>query len=86
MGGLKNIVEQSQFLLDVMLLCVDKKRLYAAPPKPATIMEALEQRLEKYKATAEQAKLEGESSKLRRMTRMVKVRYHFHNLQLLLSL
>ncbi|KAI0228023.1 Coiled-coil and C2 domain-containing protein 1-like [Lamellibrachia satsuma] len=50
----------------------DKKRLYAAPPKPATIMEALEQRLEKYKATAEQAKLEGESSKLRRMTRMVK--------------
>ena len=56
-----------------MPFCADKKRLYNAPAKPATVMDALMQRLEKYKATAEQAKEDGESSKARRMTRMVKV-------------
>ena len=51
----------------------DKKRLYAAPPKPVTVMDALEQRLEKYKATADAARAAADSSKQRRMARVAKV-------------
>lgn len=41
---------------------------------PATAMEALQQRLEKYQETALKAKEEGNGSKARRMGRIVKVR------------
>ena len=58
----------------------DKKRLYSAPPKPVTVMDALEQRLEKYKATADAAKAAADSSKQRRMARVAKVRCYFDNL------
>lgn len=43
-----------------------------APPPPSTIMEALLQRLDKYKTTAEKAKEEGDTSKARRMARIQK--------------
>lgn len=39
---------------------------------PATVMEALEQRLAKYKSQEEAAKAEGNASKARRMGRIVK--------------
>lgn len=43
-----------------------------APPPPSTIMEALQQRLDKYKSTADKAKAEGDTSKARRMGRIQK--------------
>ena len=43
------------------------------PPPPKDILEALQQRLEKYVAASEQAKQEGNSGKSRRMGRIVKV-------------
>ncbi|CAB0009523.1 unnamed protein product [Nesidiocoris tenuis] len=42
------------------------------PPPPATVMEALEQRLSKFKEQEENAKKEGNTSKVRRMGRIVK--------------
>lgn len=39
---------------------------------PGSVLEALEQRLDKYKAQEEAAKTEGNSSKVRRMGRIVK--------------
>uniref|UniRef100_A0A0K8SQC8 C2 domain-containing protein n=1 Tax=Lygus hesperus TaxID=30085 RepID=A0A0K8SQC8_LYGHE len=44
----------------------------ADPPAPATVMEALEQRLAKFQQQEESAKAEGNSSKARRMGRIVK--------------
>jgi len=44
------------------------------PPPPTTILEALEQRLAKYKDAADKAKEEGNGSKARRMGRITKVR------------
>ncbi|KAK7788952.1 hypothetical protein R5R35_002357 [Gryllus longicercus] len=45
---------------------------FSAPPPPATVLEALEQRLIKYKSAEQAAKEEGNSSKVRRMGRIVK--------------
>ena len=41
-------------------------------PQPSSTLEALEQHLEKYKGTMEQAQTEGNSSKARRLGRIVK--------------
>ena len=43
------------------------------PPPPKDVAEALQQRLEKYQHATDQAKQEGNSSKARRMGRIVKV-------------
>lgn len=43
------------------------------PPPPKNVAEALQQRLEKYQQAENQAKQEGNSSKARRMGRIVKV-------------
>lgn len=43
------------------------------PPPPKDVAEALQQRLEKYQHATNQAKQEGNSSKARRMGRIVKV-------------
>ncbi|GLG98933.1 Uncharacterized protein GBIM_05497 [Gryllus bimaculatus] len=45
---------------------------FSAPPPPTTVLEALEQRLIKYKSAEQAAKEEGNSSKVRRMGRIVK--------------
>ena len=44
-----------------------------SPPTPKTVLEALEQRLQKYEAGVDDAKKEGNSGKARRMSRIVKV-------------
>ncbi|XP_069677643.1 coiled-coil and C2 domain-containing protein 1-like isoform X2 [Periplaneta americana] len=46
--------------------------IYGAPPAPASVMEALEQRLDKYRSVEQAARDEGNSSKARRMGRIVK--------------
>ena len=46
--------------------------VFGAPPAPATIKEALTQRLNKYKSEESKAKEAGNSSKARRMGRIVK--------------
>ena len=43
------------------------------PPPPKDVAEALQQRLDKYQSATDQAKKEGNSSKARRMGRIVKV-------------
>ncbi|XP_074661953.1 coiled-coil and C2 domain-containing protein 1-like [Tubulanus polymorphus] len=48
------------------------KKLFNAPDKPNSILEALEQRLEKYRSGVESAKSENNSGKARRMGRIVK--------------
>lgn len=48
------------------------KAAFNAPDAPKTVLEALEQRLEKYKATASEAQTAGDSAKARRMQRIVK--------------
>ena len=50
----------------------DKQKLFQAPEAATTVLEALEQRLEKYQGTAQAAKEDGNSSKARRMSRIVK--------------
>ena len=47
------------------------------PPPPKDVAEALQQRLEKYKHAESQAKQEGNSSKARRMGRIVKVSFTY---------
>jgi len=51
----------------------DKQKLFKAPEKAGSVMEALQQRLAKYREAEEQAKQEGASSKIKRMGRIVKV-------------
>jgi len=46
--------------------------IYSAPPAPATVMEALEQRLSKYRSVEQAARDEGNTSKVRRIGRIVK--------------
>ena len=46
--------------------------IYSAPPVPATVMEALEQRLSKYRSVEQAAREEGNNSKVRRISRIVK--------------
>lgn len=50
----------------------EAKSLFGAPDPPKTVLEALEQRLQKYKHTEVEAKEKGESSKARRYGRIVK--------------
>ena len=47
--------------------------MFNAPEAPQSVMEALTQRLDKYKSTESSAKAAGEGSKARRMGRIVKV-------------
>lgn len=49
-----------------------EKKLYNAPDKPTTILEALTQRMAKYKSCEEEAKASGSTSKARRMGRIAK--------------
>ncbi|XP_055885542.1 coiled-coil and C2 domain-containing protein 1-like isoform X1 [Biomphalaria glabrata] len=49
-----------------------EKALFHAPDAPKSVMEALTQRLEKYKSSEAAAKTEGDSGKARRMGRIVK--------------
>lgn len=50
----------------------ESRKVFKAPEPPKTIMEALEQRLEKYKSAEAEAKAAGEGSKARRHGRIVK--------------
>lgn len=50
----------------------DVARLFDAPTSASSVMEALEQRLEKYKSTMDSATAEGNASKARRLGRIVK--------------
>jgi coiled-coil and C2 domain-containing protein 1 len=46
--------------------------IYSAPPAPTTVMEALEQRLMKYRSVEQAARDDGNASKARRIGRIVK--------------
>lgn len=50
----------------------DASRLFNAPETASTVLEALNQRLDKYKETAAQAEAKGDSSKVRRLGRIIK--------------
>ncbi|RUS89573.1 hypothetical protein EGW08_002691 [Elysia chlorotica] len=50
----------------------EEKSMFNAPDAPQSVMEALTQRLDKYKSSESSAKAAGESSKARRMGRIVK--------------
>ncbi|KAK3706678.1 hypothetical protein RRG08_009313 [Elysia crispata] len=50
----------------------EEKSMFNAPEAPQSVMEALTQRLDKYKSTESSAKAAGEGSKARRMGRIVK--------------
>jgi coiled-coil and C2 domain-containing protein 1 len=50
----------------------ETKQLFDVPPAPRSTLEALEQRLAKYQNSMEQAQAENNSSKVRRMGRIVK--------------
>lgn len=50
----------------------ESRKVFKAPDPPKTVMEALEQRLEKYKSAEAEAKAAGEGSKARRHGRIVK--------------
>ncbi len=56
----------------------DKAKLFKAPESAGSVMEALNQRLAKYRESADQAKQEGNGSKARRMGRIAKVTYSPH--------
>lgn len=63
--------------LDVLtFVSIEAKSLFGAPDPPKTVLEALEQRLQKYKHTEVEAKEKGESSKARRYGRIVKVMWN----------
>ena len=51
----------------------DKQKLFKAPEKANSVMDALQQRMTKYKDAEEHAKQEGSTSKMKRMGRIVKV-------------
>ncbi|KAG8194016.1 hypothetical protein JTE90_003617 [Oedothorax gibbosus] len=46
--------------------------IFDAPPPPTTVLEALEQRLQKYASTKQAAEAEGNSGKVRRLDRIIK--------------
>ncbi|GFQ75638.1 coiled-coil and C2 domain-containing protein 1-like [Trichonephila clavata] len=50
----------------------EEPELFAAPPPPTTILEALEQRLEKYASTKQAAEAENNGGKVRRLQRIIK--------------
>jgi len=51
----------------------DKKKLYNAPETAGSVLEALNQRLAKYKEAEQMAKEENNASKMKRQARIVKV-------------
>ncbi len=51
----------------------DQAKLFKAPEAAGSTLEALQQRLMKYRESADQAKQEGNGSKARRMGRIAKV-------------
>jgi coiled-coil and C2 domain-containing protein 1 len=53
-------------------ILAEVKAAFKAPDAPKTVLEALQQRLEKYKSTYDEAKTSGDLSKARRMQRIVK--------------
>lgn len=55
------------------MLLTEERALFQAPTAPKTTMDALSQRLDKYKNAEQQAKEEGNMSKSRRMGRITKV-------------
>ena len=55
------------------IIFLEAKKAFKAPDPPKTVLEALEQRLEKYKSAESEAKAAGEGSKARRHGRIVKV-------------
>lgn len=50
-----------------------KEKLFHAPAGASSVMEALQQRLDKFRSTAVSAKEEGNASKIRRLDRIVHV-------------
>lgn len=50
----------------------EAQRIFNAPPPPSSIGEALAQRLERYRQTMAEAEAEKNSSKVRRLGRIVK--------------
>ncbi len=68
----KTSEEQDIEIPNVELNTEEAKKLFNAPPPPNTVMEALEQRLSKFKSTLEQAKEEENAGKVRRLGRIVK--------------
>ncbi|CAN7975750.1 unnamed protein product, partial [Ixodes persulcatus] len=50
----------------------DDPSLFNAPPPPTSVLEALQQRLEKYQSTIAEAKEKGDDRKVRRLGRIVK--------------
>ena len=62
---------------DVFVFCAEAKKLFQAPEAPKTVLEALTQRLEKYKSSQDSARQGGDSGKARRMGRIVKVAVAF---------
>uniref|UniRef100_V5HG52 Putative cc2d1a protein n=1 Tax=Ixodes ricinus TaxID=34613 RepID=V5HG52_IXORI len=50
----------------------DDPSLFNAPPPPTSVLEALQQRLEKYQSTITEAKEKGDDRKVRRLGRIVK--------------
>lgn len=68
-------------VMSVGIFLPDQKKLFNAPTEARTILEALEQRLEKYQASCNQAKGEGNNSKARRMGRIVKVKHILNKLE-----
>lgn len=77
----KNPTFNSLFLDFLTFVEIEAKSLFGAPDPPKTVLEALEQRLQKYKQTEVEAKEKGESSKVRRYGRIVKVLWN-HILQI----
>lgn len=57
---------------EIEMTTEDVKKFFNAPPPPNTTMEALEQRLSKFKSTLDQANSENNASKARRLGRIVK--------------
>lgn len=50
----------------------EASKIFNAPPAPKTVLEALEQRIAKFKQTQEQAKTEENQAKVRRLGRIIK--------------
>lgn len=60
-------------MMHVLLPEPEDPSLFRAPPPPTSVLEALQQRLAKYQTTFQEATSSGNSSKARRMGRIVKV-------------
>lgn len=63
---------QSEEIPNIELNEEEAKELFKAPPPPSSVIEALQQRLDKYNSTLKQAQQEENASKVRRLGRIVK--------------